>query len=903
MKHITVVLLMLAVPYTALAQSTTGNLEGRVVDTTGAAVVGANVQVASDALQGTRGGISDELGHFRLPALPPGSYSVKISHIGGVPVTLDNIRIFLGRTTNAGEIVLRERRIELEGVVATSARPLIDPRSTVTGVNLTDSRFRNLPIDRSYLTMMQLAPQSSPSFYGDGINIAGATGVENRFFIDGTDATDPYRGISGTQLPYNFVREVEVRSGAYEAEYSSALGGVVNAITYSGGNEMHGQAFGCFTNNRFSGSPRLSVGKPPSGSFTEYDVGVGLGGPVVTDQLWYFLAYNPKFQREDVPVLGQANQEDRATTHMFAAKLSWNVNESNLLTLSAVGDPSVRRGVGVDFRNGGMAFPWPVLDLNCWLSDITKSSTSIVLGGTHIMSQNLLLESTVSYARRSAEYKPVAQSEPYLFTDYLSGTQSGTLQYTYDKEVTLHGGLRGTMTLDAHTLKAGIGYSGVSYDAIKNWEWLFHAYFQGPDTVVPWLHQFRDFSGNISMRNPWVFLQDSWRLSERMTFNVGCRWDPQFMYASDGGLRQEITKALGPRLGIIYQPGMIGSQRITASAGRFYQPLSLSLSTLVHVGGLGSDNYYLQDPRVNKGDPVYVVRFGGNGIANIKDLEGQYYDEFTLGYERALTSFLKAGARVVYRNLGDAVTSGMRNLPSPPSLASSSVYGNPGSYPLEEYPRAKREYASLELTLEQNDPTGLSLQVSYVLSRNYGNYEGLSEITFSGWTMGGMEMWPNGNLGFDSPEMMKNSTGLLPDDRTHAFKFSCSYPFSIGLTVGASGYWTSGTPLNDLGTTSISDGGWPVFLQPRGSAGRTPAIWDANLRFVYDLAGDLNTSWHPRVILDVLHIFSQKKAVDFDQMHYWGSDTSDPNALNATFNQPIAFQPPMSARLGMELNF
>jgi hypothetical protein len=232
--------------------------------------------------------------------------------------------------------------------------------------------------------------------------------------------------------------------------------------------------------------------------------------------------------------------------------------------------------------------------------------------------------------------------------------------------------------------------------------------------------------------------------------------------------------------------------------------------------------------------------------------------------------------------------------------AFSFVYGNPGSYPLEEYPEAKREYTSLELTLEQNNPTGFSFQFSYVLSRNYGNYEGLSEVTYAGWTMGGMEMWPNDNVGFNRPEMMKNSTGLLPDDRTNALKFSCSYPLSFGLTVGASGYWISGTPLNDLGNSAD---GWPIFLRQRGSAGRTAAIWDANLRLVYDLAGDLRTSWHPRFILDVLHIFSQKKAVDFDQMHYWLLDTSDPNALNATFNQPIAFQPPMSARLGVEVNF
>ena len=239
--------------------------------------------------------------------------------------------------------------------------------------------------------MVQLSPQSSPSFYGDGTNVSGATGIENRYFIDGAEVTDPWLGISGAQLPYNFVREVQVRSGAYEAEYQSSLGGIVNVVTYSGGNETHGQVFGFYTNNRFSGSSRLALGEAPRGSFSEYDVGFSLGGPIAHDRLWYFIAYNPRFQSEVVPVPGQPDQDARATTHMFASKLTWGVDEANLITFTFLGDPTAQRGIGV-----GM-YPATVLDLNSWLSDIQSGSLSLALNGTHTLNPDILLQSTVSF--------------------------------------------------------------------------------------------------------------------------------------------------------------------------------------------------------------------------------------------------------------------------------------------------------------------------------------------------------------------------------------------------------------------------------------------------------------------------------------------------------------------------
>jgi hypothetical protein len=890
MKHVALVTCnaLLIINSSLFSQETTGNIEGWVFDATGKPVVGASVVVTSLVLQGTRGGPTDERGWFRILVLPPGSYSVRIAHVSLKSATIDSVRVFLGRTTSVGQLRLEERNVEIPMVVVNGSRPLIDPRSTTSGINLTDVQFQVLPVDRGYITMLQLAPQSTPSFYGDGINVAGATGIENRYFLNGAEVTDAFRGFGATQLPYNFIREVQVRSGAYEAEYQSSLGGTVNVVTYSGGNEVHGQAFGFYTNNRFSGSPRMALGKPPQAEFSEYDVGLSVGGPIVRDRLWYFLAYNPRFVKEVVSVSGQPDQTDQATTHMFASKVTWRINESNELALSIIGDPTTRRGVGVNLM--GPMPPYVVTDLNAWLSNIHTGGVSVVASGTHTVGSNLILESSFSMVTRQEEYDPAGHSGPYFFIDYASNSIGGTLDRTFETTTQMHGGLRATFAIGNHTLKSGVEYVESAYESQDVWQDI--AKYSDSEY---WL-LYRDFAGSVRTRNPSLYVQDSWQLSERFCVNAGIRWDPQFMIASDGTVAQEILGGVAPRLGIIYQPGITGSQKITAFLGRFYQPVSLSLPSAYHIKRVNTfDVFYPQDPRV---DTVGSVRYPGvfSFVGNVNGLEGQYYDEVTLGYENEISPGLRAGIKGSYRGFGQGIEDSWSN------DESRMLYGNPGSPPLENFPKVKRQHTSLELTVDRMDPTGLSFQVAYVLSRNYGNYEGLADATYMSSTAG-LEIFPNTSFAFHSPDMMNNAQGLLPDDRTHTFKFFASYAFASGLAVGASGFWVSGTPLSEFGT-GLPPFKFPVFLQRRGSMGRTPSIWDLNLRLVYDIADAVQTTWHPRLIVDVLHLFGQKKAAQIDQQHYLNAD-ADGNQLdsNPNYGVPFQFQPPMSLRLGMEVDF
>lgn len=136
----------------------------------------------------------------------------------------------------------------------------------------------------------------------------------------------------------------------------------------------------------------------------------------------------------------------------------------------------------------------------------------------------------------------------------------------------------------------------------------------------------------------------------------------------------------------------------------------------------------------------------------------------------------------------------------------------------------------------------------------------------------------------------------MPNDRTHVFKFSGSYRFSFGLTTGISFTAQSGTPLSEYAYQDIG----VKFLRIRGAAGRTPATWDLNARVMCELP--FADSWHTRLILDIFHIASQRQPVDGDEHHFYLDSHGIPYPI-ATFGQAYRYQPPMSARVGVEVHF
>ena len=234
--------LLLAAP--PVSAQTTGSIEGRIRDPIGAVLPGATVEASSPNLQGARAATSSPDGSYRIPALPPGQYRIRASLPGfraveiGATVRLD--------ATATADFTLEPAATE--EVVVSGETPVVDKTSTTAGTNYNAQVIDKLPIDRNYADVVFLQPGVQADF-GEtqgrslAISIYGSTSAENLFLIDGVNTTNVIKGFQGKDINSEFVQEVEVKTGGYQAEYGRNTGGVINVITKSGGNQFHGGAF------------------------------------------------------------------------------------------------------------------------------------------------------------------------------------------------------------------------------------------------------------------------------------------------------------------------------------------------------------------------------------------------------------------------------------------------------------------------------------------------------------------------------------------------------------------------------------------------------------------------------------------------------------------------------------
>lgn len=244
------------------------HLHGEVVGQDGRALSGVSVTVRSPSLQGVRATTTDVRGRYRMLALPGGTYTLTARHLGYGPKRLDGAVVLPGQTTSLQRITLEQRAMEMTPVTVEAGRHRIDP-TTATLSAIVDARtFSNLPTDRGYTGIVSLLPQANQSFYGDRINISGATGWENAYYIDGVNVTDPYRADGGIQLPYNFVDYIEVKTAGHDVADSRAFGGTISVVTASGGNSLKGSVFAFFTNSGLSSKTERSIIDLRSGAFS-----------------------------------------------------------------------------------------------------------------------------------------------------------------------------------------------------------------------------------------------------------------------------------------------------------------------------------------------------------------------------------------------------------------------------------------------------------------------------------------------------------------------------------------------------------------------------------------------------------------------------------------------------------
>jgi outer membrane receptor protein involved in Fe transport len=331
----------------AMAQSsTTGSIEGTITDPSGGVVPNATVTVSGSNLISPQTATTDEQGHYRILNLPPGRYSVVVGAVSGFgEATKSDIEVNLSKTSSA-DVQVQIAGQSASVTITDTSGAAVDTTNNTSGTNVSSEQFSNFPTSRTVQGLYTIAPTVTRSGLRDASgrerdpSVGGSSGPENNYILDGVNTTDPAFGGSGANLPFEFVQEVEVKTGAYGAEYGKATGGIFNVITKSGSNQFHGDLFGYFTTKGLVRETKVFpfTGSAPNG-FSELDAGGDIGGPIIKDKLWFFGAFNP--QRRQNNYLTQTLRqevENKVTTPFYAGKLTWALNSNNTLTASTFGD-------------------------------------------------------------------------------------------------------------------------------------------------------------------------------------------------------------------------------------------------------------------------------------------------------------------------------------------------------------------------------------------------------------------------------------------------------------------------------------------------------------------------------------------------------------------------------------
>ncbi len=298
-----------AAPGSARAQSATaGAVQGVVTDAaTGQVMTGVTVVATSPVLQGTQSALSDANGFYKITNLPPGVYVVAF-YYASITVKRTDITVNANRTTpvfvkidtaqSAGEV------IEVQGT------PNIDTTSTTQGITLGEDYLRNIPVPgRTFEDALGAAAGSA----GDdlGVSFSGSTSLENQYIVDGVNTTGLTFGTVGSPVINEFIEEIEIITGGYQAEFGRATGGVVNVVTQSGSNEFHGSVFSTVTSDFLAIDPERNpsqISSIDATSTLNYNANFGfdLGGPIIKDKLWFFVGFSPTFSDVDDRPLHQA---------------------------------------------------------------------------------------------------------------------------------------------------------------------------------------------------------------------------------------------------------------------------------------------------------------------------------------------------------------------------------------------------------------------------------------------------------------------------------------------------------------------------------------------------------------------------------------------------------------------
>lgn len=310
-RFISVVLsLVFAMAITSFGQTTTGTIEGKVKDPQGAVVPGATVTASGQTVGFNQTVTANDNGVFRFERVPTGVYKITVGAISGFAETTIDAQVVIEKTTLADVTLGISATSTTVDVTGDPLGVVIDTTDSKNQTSVTAELIEKLPLGTSFTSALKVSPGTNFSSLTGGFSVDGASKAENTFLIDGQEVTS-YR--SGTldsvqNVPAALVKEVQVKTGGFEAEHGGASGGVISVITKSGTDEFRGEFGTQFAtsklqpNNRFAlqntGTPtiaqRLFSIQTPKDSSVDFLPTASIGGPIIKKNLWFYGIYSPQ---------------------------------------------------------------------------------------------------------------------------------------------------------------------------------------------------------------------------------------------------------------------------------------------------------------------------------------------------------------------------------------------------------------------------------------------------------------------------------------------------------------------------------------------------------------------------------------------------------------------------------
>ncbi len=855
---IVVALLFALAPAVAFGQSLTGSIQGAVKDEQGGALPGASVTLSGN--KGTRTAVSDASGNYRFPAVDPGTYAITAELAGFAGRRSENVEINVGQTYTL-DFSLKVAT-QTEEITVTGEAPVVDTSASSTNNQLSQDLLFNIPIRPTNAATQLLN-------FTPGVNFGSAFGGDadtaNGLLLDGVDTRDPEAGSAWTFFAFNLVDEVQIQGLGAPAEYGAFTGVLVNTITKSGGNNFSG-LFDVYLRRKDliedsnNITPEIATANPaladPAVTNEESDITGQFAGPIIKDKLFFFVSAE-RYHRAQNPT-GPRTITDEVSPRLNA-KINWNPTTNDSLMFMFQKD---------EYNIIGRA-GWGALLSTDELTNREDAPEYVWAGQwRHLFGANTFIEAKFTGWWGYFDLNPEVD-RPVHF-DGTTGAYSNGQGWYYWAD-------RGRNQVNAsishyaeafgrHDLKFGVE---VERSKVRNrYGYLHGLYYYDYTYYYPRGQYYAyDYSYDLEGRNKResAYLQDSWKVTDRLTLNPGVRLDWVRGYPAgasatgpNGDAKVYDTKNLAPRFGFAYD--LTGDHKtvLKGSYSQYYEGAFFSTYS-AGMPGIGDFVTYAYDPSGEVCGPegncfTEVDRSPSPPYRVDPDIKHPKVDEFTLGFERALTRDVRLAVTGIYRkdkNLQGSVLPSARWIQNSttssegedPALSGIPVtyytWANPDESETDQLltnpdgfqyldvngnvlgtARAYRRYRGLLFVLDKRMSSRWLGRISYVLAKTNGTVDndGFATSTVTSSSYGATTQFESAS------RALVNNDGRLFNDIRHELKIMANYQIPV-VELGVSAFFRSVsqgfyTPIEQFSSRLIN--GFPasgrrVLLEPRGS--------------------------------------------------------------------------------------